>query len=193
MPALSRDDLWSLEEYAEKRAAFRAHIIEHKKRRQVAIGDHLTLYFEDRETVQYQVQEMLRIEKVFEPEGIEDELSAYNPLIPNGGNWKATCMLEYADVDERRVALAALRGIEDQVWVQVEGFDKVFAIADEDLERSDEEKTSAVHFMRFELDNPMREALKGGAGASMGTDHPNCALEVGVERSTLDSLVKDLD
>ena len=192
MTALQREDLWSLEEYAERRPQFRAEVIAHKKNRQVAIGDHLTLYFEDAKTIRYQIQEMLRIEKVFERAGIEDELSAYNPLIPDGSNWKATCMIEYADPQERRLRLSQLGGIEDLIWVQVDGHDKVYAIADEDLDRTEEGKTSAVHFMRFELSAEMVTAVKGRAPVSMGCDHQNYHQQVPVAQSVLESLRQDL-
>ena len=173
MNKLARDELFSLEEYAEKRPEFRKKVLAHKKHRQVGIGDHATLYFEDRLTVQYQVQEMLRIEKIFEGTGIEEELGAYNPLIPDGTNFKATFMIEYADVEERREALSRMVGIEDRVWVRVEGMDKVYAIADEDLERATEDKTSAVHFLRFELAGDMIDQIRNGAGFGFGFDHPN--------------------
>ncbi len=172
MSKLSRNDLMSLETYATERAEFRARVLSHKKNRKVMIGDHCTLYFEDRLTIQYQIQEMLRIEKIFEAEGIEEELGAYNPLIPDGGNWKATFMIEYTDVVERQAALSKMIGIEDKVWMQVADFDRVFAIADEDMERSEEDKTSAVHFMRFELTSAMTSAVKQGASISAGIDHP---------------------
>src|SRR6185312_308243 len=152
MNKLSVSDLYSLERYARERAAFRSEVLEHKRARQLAVGPHTTWLFEDRLTVQYQVQEMLRAERIFEPEGIEEELAAYNPLIPDGSNWKATLMIEYPNPDERRVALTQLKGIEDRCWVQVEGASRVWAIADEDLDRENEEKTSSVHFLRFELD-----------------------------------------
>jgi len=190
---LTRDDLYSLESYAQIRPEFRARVMAHKKNRQVALGAHATLYFEDRLTMQYQVQEMLRAERIFEPEGIQEELDAYNPLVPDGSNWKATFMIEYEDVDERREALARLKGIEDEMWVEVAGFDKVFAVADEDMEREDETKTSSVHFLRFELTAPIVAALKGGAGLSMGTDHPDYVYQVQVAPSVRDSLVSDLD
>ncbi|MFZ0791584.1 MAG: DUF3501 family protein [Chromatiaceae bacterium] len=189
---LTRDDLYSLEKYAQVRPEFRARVMAHKKNRQVALGAHATLYFEDRLTMQYQVQEMLRAERIFEPEGIQEELDAYNPLVPDGSNWKATFMIEYEDVDERREALARLKGIEDELWVEVAGFDKVFAIADEDMEREDETKTSSVHFLRFELTAPMVAALKDGAGLSMGTDHPDYDYQVQVAPPVRDSLVGDL-
>ena len=190
---LTRDDLYSLEKYAQIRPEFRARVMAHKKNRQMALGAHATLYFEDRLTMQYQVQEMLRAERIFEPDGIQEELDAYNPLVPDGGNWKATFMIEYEDVDERREALARLKGIEDEVWVEVAGFDKVYAVADEDMEREDETKTSSVHFLRFELTAPMVAALKDGAGLSMGSDHPDYGYQVQVAPSVQDSLVGDLD
>lgn len=194
MNKLSRSDLCSLEEYAAKRESFRAKVIAHKKTRQVALGENARLYFEDRLTIQYQVQEMLRIERIFEGAAIEEELEAYNPLIPDGSNWKATFMVEYSDVEERRVHLASLVGIEDKVWAQVEGFEKIFAIADEDLERSREEKTSAVHFMRYELSPEMIRALKDGVSLSFGIDHPNMMLAgETVSADVRDSLTADLD
>ncbi len=190
---LSRDSLYSLEEYSNIRSDFRKKVIEHKKDRQVHIGPHATLYFEDALTMQYQVQEMLRIERIFEAEGIEEELSAYNPLIPDGSNWKATFMVEYDDPEERKVALQRMIGIEDRVWVQVEGYDKVFAIADEDLERTTQDKTSSVHFMRFELSDAMIAAVKEGARVSMGIDHKNYQYTVdGIDDSVRQSLSRDL-
>jgi len=193
MQPLTRDDLYSLEHYADIRADFRARVMAHKKDRNVPIGDHATLYFEDRLTIQYQVQEMLRVERIFERAGIEDELGAYNPLIPDGSNWKATFMIEYADVDERRAALARLQGVEDRVWVQADGHERIFAVADEDLERSDETKTSSVHFLRFELTPGVVQALKGGAGLRMGIDHPAYEQEVEVAPRVRDALSADLD
>lgn len=189
---LTRDDLFSLEKYAQVRGEFRAQVMAHKKDRQVHIGAHATLYFEDRLTMHYQIQEMLRAERIFEAERIQEELDAYNPLIPDGSNWKATFMIEYEDVDERREALARLKGIEDLVWVQVADFDKVFAIADEDMEREDETKTSSVHFVRFELTPAMAAAVKSGAAVSMGTDHPDYGYQVQVPPTTRDSLAADL-
>ena len=164
-------DLMSLEQYARGRAEFRGRVLAHKRDRTLQCGPNATLCFEDRLTVQYQVQEMLRIERIFEPEGIQDELDAYNPLIPDGANWKATLLVEYPEVEERRVALARLRGVEDRCWVQVAGHPRVFAIADEDLERENDEKTSAVHFLRFELAPEMVSAAKAGAAISVGIDH----------------------
>lgn len=192
MSQLNASDLMSLEQYARERPAFRAKVLGHKKNRQVELGPNATLYFEDDLTIQYQVQEMLRIERIFEAEGIEEELSAYNPLIPDGSNWKATFMLEYPEVAERKVALAGLIGVEDKVWVQVDGHDKVYAIADEDLERNTEEKTSSVHFMRFELNEEMVMALKGGAGLAMGADHEKLKVVVSVPDAVRASLVNDL-
>lgn len=171
MQKLTRADLYPLEKYVELRPQFRARVMAHKKNRHVPIGPHATLYFEDRLTIQYQVQEMLRVERIFEAEGVNDELEAYNPLIPDGTNWKATFMVEYPDIEERREALKRLRGVESRVWMQVEGFDRVWAIADEDLEREDETKTSSVHFLRFELTPAMIAAVKRGAAVSAGIDH----------------------
>ena len=151
MNKLSRDDLFSLEQYAEARPAFREKVLEHKKNRRLDLGTNAALYFEDRLTMQYQVQEMLRIERIFEADGINEELEAYNPLIPDGTNWKATFMVEFPDIAERKAMLTQLVGIEDRVYVHVADFERVYAIADEDLERADDEKTSAVHFLRFEL------------------------------------------
>jgi hypothetical protein len=194
MSKLTRQDLYSLEQYAEVRNEFRAKVMAHKKNRKVAIGPHMTLYFEDHLTMQYQIQEMLRIEKIFEAAGIEEELDAYNPLIPDGSNWKATFMIEYSDVEERKAALARMIGIEDQVWVQVAGHEKSFAIADEDLEREDASKTSSVHFLRFELTPEMAAAAKAGAAIAMGVDHPEFGRQVdAVEEGTRDSLAEDLD
>jgi len=171
MQTLTRENLMSLEQYAAARPKFRAEVMAHKRDRQVHIGPHATLYFEDRLTMQYQVQEMLRIERVYEPEGIEDELAAYNPLVPDGSNWKATFMLEYGNVDERRAALMNMVGIEHRVWVQIAGFERIYAIADEDLERATEDKTSSVHFLRFELTPAMIAAVKQGAAIGMGIEH----------------------
>lgn len=191
---LDRNSLYSLEEYARIRPDFRARVLEHKKHRRLALGDHVTLHFEDRLTMQYQIQEMLRIEKIFEAEGIQDELDAYNPLIPDGSNWKATMLIEYSDVAERKMALAGMAGIEHKVWVQVDGLDRVHAIADEDMERSTEEKTSAVHFLRFELEPAMVEALKSGESLSVGIGHPNYNLDgITVPELVRESLIADLD
>jgi len=193
MNALSRDDLLSLEKYADQRSDFRSRVLEHKKNRRVDIGPNLSLYFEDRLTIQYQVQEMLRIEKIFERAGIEEELEAYNPLIPDGQNLKCTTMLEFEDEAERRKRLAELIGMEHKVWAQVTGFDKVFAIANEDLERSSDEKTSAVHFMRFEFSPEMIKALRDGADLTFGSDHPGYKRHVTVSADTRQSLQKDFN
>lgn len=173
MSKLSPADLLSLERYSRERPEFRARVIAHKKSRQLGVGPNTMWLFEDRLTVQYQVQEMLRTERIFEVEGIAEELEAYNPLIPDGRNWKATLLIEYADPDVRKVQLEKLRGIEDRCWVQVAGCEKLYAIADEDLERENETKTSAVHFLRFELTDAMARALKGGASLGVGVDHPH--------------------
>lgn len=189
---LSPSDLMSLEEYSKQRKDFRSKVMAHKQNRKIQLGENATLYFEDRLTMQYQVQEMLRIERIFEEEGINEELEAYNPLIPEGSNLKATFMIEYPDVEERKAALAKLIGIEDKVWIQVDGFDKVYAIANEDLERSTEEKTSSVHFLRFELTPEMIAALKQGADLAAGIDHPEYQVEVRpVPANVRDALVKD--
>ncbi|WP_405242608.1 DUF3501 family protein [Lentisalinibacter salinarum] len=194
MEKLTADDLMTLERYARERGDFRTKVLEHKKNRQINLGENATLYFEDRLTMQYQVQEMLRIEKIFEPDGIAEELDAYNPLIPDGSNWKATFMVEFPDEQERREQLKLLRGIEDAVWLQVLGQEKIRAISDEDLEREDDSKTSAVHFMRFELSPEMVAALKDGAELAAGIDHDRYKAEVDpVPRATRDSLVADLD
>jgi hypothetical protein len=193
MNKLSVSDLLSLERYARERAAFRSTVLEHKRARQLAVGPHTTWLFEDRLTVQYQVQEMLRAERIFEPEGIEEELSSYNPLIPDGQNWKATLLIEFPDEDERRRELAKMKGIEDRTWVQVSGHDRVYAIADEDLERENEEKTSSVHFLRFELTPPMIAALRGGASLAAGIDHDHYRHSVApVSAATRQALVADL-
>ena len=178
----------SLETYARERAGFRAKVLEHKKRRKVHVGEHVALDFEDELTIRYQVQEMLRIERIFEDEGIQHELDAYNPLIPDGSNWKATMLIEYPDADERRRMLAQLKGIERRVWVQVDDLERVFAIADEDLERENADKTSSVHFLRFELSPEMRGRMQRGAKVTVGVDHPqyHAATELGSEvRSAL--------
>ena len=191
---IARDSLLSLEAYARQRKDFRAKVMAHKRDRTVHLGDHVTLVFEDELTIRYQVQEMLRIERIFEDEGIQDELDAYNPLIPDGRNFKATMMIEYPDVEERKHALAGLRGIEDRVWVQVQGCARVYPIADEDLERETEEKTSAVHFLRFELSEEMAKSLKAGAALAMGVDHDNYKVEIGaVTDAVRASLTRDLD
>jgi hypothetical protein len=173
MPAITRDSLLTLEAYARERASFRAGVLAHKRNRTVALGDHVTLLFEDELTIRYQIQEMLRIEKTFEEAGIQDELDAYNPLVPDGSNLKATMLIEYEDVAERREALATLKGIEDALWLRVGGHAEVRGIADEDLERGNDEKTAAVHFVRFELTPEMIADFKGGRDVALGIDHPN--------------------
>jgi hypothetical protein len=193
MNALTPNDLYSLEQYAKIRKDFRSQVIAHKKARQIPIGPNATLYFEDRLTIQYQVQEMLRIERIFEPDGIAEELAAYNPLIPDGSNWKATFMIEYPDAKERQGALARLIGIEDRVWIQVEGHDHVRAIADEDLDREDDTKTSSVHFLRFELTPEMVVSAQHGAAISLGIDHPEYQFTVtDVGEPVRRSLAQDL-
>ncbi len=193
MPELSRADLWSLEEYAEIRPAFRQQVMAHKKTRQVPLGEHARLYFEDSLTIKYQIQEMLRIEKVFEASGINEELESYNPLIPDGHNWKATFMVEYTDPVERAARLAELIGIEDKVWMQVEDCERVYPIADEDISRQNEVKTSSVHFLRFELSPVMMAALSQGAGISAGVDHPAYTIEpFRLPRDVRDSLAADI-
>ena len=194
MQKLTRDDLYSLEQYADIRNEFRTQVISHKRNRRVELGTNAALYFEDRLTMQYQIQEMLRIERIFEAAGINDELEAYNPLIPDGSNWKATFMVEFPEIEERRAMLSQLIGVEDKVYVQVEGFDKVYAIADEDLDRSDGTKTSAVHFMRFELPAAQVEALKAGAALGAGIDHENYQVEISpLPENVRHSLIADLD
>ena len=172
MAQISRDSLLTLEAYAKQRAAFRARVIAHKKNRTVRLGGHVTLIFEDELTVRYQIQEMLRIEKTFEEAGIQDELDAYNPLVPDGTNLKATMMIEYEDPVVRKEELSKLRGIEDRTYVQVDGQPKVYAIADEDLERENDEKTSSVHFLRFEFEPATIDAVRRGAAIAIGIDHP---------------------
>jgi len=194
MQKLTRDDLFSLEQYSGVRDEFRNGVLEHKKNRRLALGTNAALYFEDRMTMQYQVQEMLRIERIFETDGINDELEVYNPLIPDGSNWKATFMVEFPDVDERQAMLQQLVGIEDLVYLQVGELDKCFAIADEDLDRADETKTSAVHFLRFELSNDQVTALKGGAELTAGIDHDNYKVKISPVADNIRlSLLGDLD
>lgn len=193
MAKLTRSNLMTLEAYAKARNAIRAEVMAHKRNRNVMLGEHLTLIFEDEMTMRYQVQEMLRAEKIFEEAGIQEELDTYNPLIPDGSNWKATMMIEYEDIDERRRMLTQLLGIEDRVWVKVAGHERVFAIADEDLERANEQKTSAVHFLRFELTAEMARALKQDADLSMGVDHPNYQAHLDrVPQAVRTSLLRDL-
>jgi Protein of unknown function (DUF3501) len=193
MGKITAESLMSLEQYAKTRKAFRERVLAHKKNRTVALGEHVTLVFEDELTMRYQIQEMLRVERIFEEEGIRDELDAYNPLVPEGSNWKATMLIEYPDIEERRVALAKLIGIEDRVWVEVAGQPRIYASADEDLDRENDDKTSAVHFLRFELSGPMKQALKDGGALSMGVDHPNYSATVHkAGAATADSLLGDL-
>jgi hypothetical protein len=197
MPKITRDSLMTLEAYAKARNDFRARVLAHKRTRTVHLGDHVTLIFEDELTMRYQVQEMLRVEKIFDEAGIQSELEAYNPLIPDGSNWKATMMIEYPDVAERGRMLARLIGIEDRVWVKVAGFAPVYAIADEDLDRSTDEKTAAVHFLRFELGGNMKQALLASAGPgaalAMGVDHPQYRMTVDpVDAAVRLALLQDL-
>ena len=190
---LNRDSLMSLEEYAKRRNAFRTEVMEHKKSRKMHLGEHVTVLFEDALTVQYQVQEMLRVEKIFEEEAIEEELNAYLSLVPDGNNLKATLLIEYPDENERKVALGKLIDLEDRVWIRVPGFDKVFPFADEDLDRENGEKTSSVHFLRFELTNDMKKSLLHGGSFGIGIDHPNYMVDIEeVSEKFRDSLVKDL-
>jgi len=193
MNKLTRDDLFSLEKYAELRPEFRARVMAHKKNRQLPIGPNATLYFEDALTMRYQIQEMLRAERIFEASGIQDELDAYNPLIPDGSNWKATLMMEFPDEEERRQQLQELIGVERHVWAQVADFARLTPLADEDLERETEEKTSSVHFLRFELTPEMAEAVKQGAPVSIGIDHPAYTYAVEpLAQNVRDSLAEDL-
>lgn len=193
MTQLSHEDLYSLEEYSRIRQEFRTRVIDHKKSRRLPIGPHAALYFEDELTMQYQIQEMLRIERIFEHDGIQDELDVYNPLIPDGTNWKATFMMEYDDVEERKQALAKLIGIENAIWFAVEGHEKIRPIANEDLERTTEDKTSAVHFIRFELTDGMIESLKNGAKLSAGIDHAEYNYTIdGLDSAVKNSLISDL-
>lgn len=192
MEKLQISELYSLEQYHRIRPEFRSKVMAHKRDRKVSLGEHATLYFEDALTMKYQVQEMLRVERIFEEEGIREELDAYNPLIPDGRNLKATFMLEYADVDQRRQELAKLVGVENRVWARVAGFEKVYGIANEDLERSTAEKTSSVHFMRFEFTDEMVAALRKGAGLAFGVDHEHCTRCVDpVPEATRESLLAD--
>src|SRR6187455_3589918 len=182
----------SLEAYARERASFRVKVLEHKRNRTVHLGEHVSLQFEDELLIRYQIQEMLRIERIFEDEGIQGELDAYNPLLPDGGNWKATMFIEYPDVDERRRMLERLKGIERKTWVQVEGGERIYAIADEDLERENDEKTAAVHFVRFELPAAQRERLKRGARLTIGVDHPDYGVSVEASPEQRAALIVDL-
>jgi hypothetical protein len=192
MPRIDRASLMTLEAYARERPQFRAKVMAHKKNRRVQLGDDVTLIFEDELTNRYQVQEMLHAERIFEEQGIQEELDAYNPLVPDGRNLKATMMIEYPDPDERGKRLADLIGIEDKVWLQVVGHERVWAIADEDLDRENDEKTSAVHFLRFELDEAMAQALKKGAGLTIGVDHPRYTVKLEAPPAVRDALALDL-
>ena len=194
MPKLSRKDLYSLEEYSEIRDDFRTRVMAHKKNRRLDLGDNLVLFFEDRLVMHYQIQEMLKAEKIFDADGIQEELDAYNPLIPDGTNWKATMMIQYGDVAERQQMLTRLVGIENQVWLQITGHDKVYPVADEDLERSTEDKTSAVHFLRFELTPSMIADIHKGATISAGVEHQhyNMTLDT-IPGNVAESLAQDLE
>jgi len=192
MPRIDRASLMTLETYARERPQFRAKVIAHKKHRTVHLGEHITLIFEDELTIRYQVQEMLRIERIFEEEGIKEELAAYNPLVPDGRNLKATMMIEYPDPDERAKRLADLIGIEDKVWLRAAGRERVWVIADEDLDRENEQKTSAVHFLRLELDEATAQALKKGAALTIGIDHPRYSATLELPSAVRDSLAEDL-
>ncbi len=184
--------LMTLEAYAKYRKTHKAQIIAHRRLRSVQLGEHVNLQFEDEQTVRYQIQEMLRIEKIFEEEGILGEIEAYAPLVPDGSNWKATVLIEYPDPNERRRELARLIGVEDRLFVEVEGHARVYAIADEDLDRENAEKTSAVHFVRFEFTPAMRQAVRAGAAVRLGCDHPHYPAHVGIAAETLASLAGDL-
>jgi len=193
MSKLSRENLYSLEQYSDMRPEFRQQVMEHKKNRRIFLGENATLYFESELTMRYQVQEMLRIEKIFDNEGIQEELNAYNPLIPDGKNWKATFMIEFSDENDRKEALAKMIGIEEKVYVKVDGFNPVWAIADEDLERDTEEKTSSVHFMRFELSDEMITALRNDSALSMGIEHPAYTVKIDInDQAIRDTLIEDL-
>jgi hypothetical protein len=191
MPKITRASLLTLEAYAKARRDFRARVIAHKKTRSVHLGAHVTLLFEDELTMRYQVQEMLRVERIFEEEGIDDELASYNPLVPDGSNLKATMLIEYEDEAERKVALAAMKGIETDVWIGVDGFARVQAIADEDMERENADKTSSVHFLRFEFTPAMITALRGGAAMSVGVDHPYYRADALLDTAVRAALVAD--
>jgi len=189
---ITADSLMTLEAYAKWRKHHQAEIIAHRKLRSVALGEHITVQFESELTMRYQIQEMLRIEKIFEEEGIQQEIDAYAPLVPDGGNWKATMLLEYPDINERRRELSRLIGVAERMFVEVEGHERVYAIADEDLDRENEEKTSSVHFLRFELAPAMRAAVKAGAAVKLGCDHTNYPAHVTLAAETLASLAGDL-
>ncbi|MEI7969075.1 MAG: DUF3501 family protein [Betaproteobacteria bacterium] len=193
MPRITRESLLPLETYARTRKDFRARVIEHKKARKLAVGPNVTLIFEDELTLRYQIQEMLRIEKIFEEAGIQSELDAYNPLVPDGSNWKATMLIEFPDAEERRQRLAQLKGVEDTAWIRVAGHDPVHAIADEDLDRENDEKTSSVHFLRFELTDSMKASLRNGASLAVGITHENYSVATDpVPEAIRASLINDL-
>jgi hypothetical protein len=189
---ITRDSLLTLEAYAKQRKAIRAEAIAHRKLRSVALGEHVTLQFEDEQTIRRQIQEMLHIEKIFDEEGIQSEIEAYGPLVPDGSNWKATMLIEYPDPHERKRELARLIGVEDRMFVEVEGLPRVYAIADEDLDRENEEKTSSVHFVRFEFNDAQRQAIRAGAAVKLGCDHRNYPAHVQIGAETLASLAGDL-
>jgi hypothetical protein len=193
MRKIDRRSLMTLEDYARERKQFRAGVMAHKRRRTVHLGDHITLVFEDDLTIRYQIQEMLRVERIYEEEGIQGELDAYNPLIPDGRNLKATMMIEYPDSDERRQRLADLIGVEDRIWIQIADHERVWAISDEDLERENEQKTSAVHFLRFEFSQEMAQELKNGARLLIGVDHAHYRATLEASSDVRDALSKDLD
>ncbi|MFM8345460.1 MAG: DUF3501 family protein [Betaproteobacteria bacterium] len=192
MTTIARDSLMTLEAYSKVRKSARAEAIAHRKLRSVQLGDHITLQFEDEQTIRRQIQEMLHIEKIFDEEGINSEIEAYAPLIPDGSNWKATMLLEYPDVHERKRELARLIGVEDRMFIEVEGHGRVYAIADEDLDRENDEKTSSVHFVRFEFNKDMRDAIRAGTAVKLGCDHTNYPAHVGIAPDTLASLAGDL-
>ncbi|MGA1288306.1 MAG: DUF3501 family protein [Rubrivivax sp.] len=192
MSSITRDSLLTLEAYARIRKSSRAEAIAHRKLRSVGLGDHITLQFEDEQTIRRQIQEMLHIEKIFDDEGIHSEIEAYAPLVPDGSNWKATMLIEYPDPHERKRELARLIGVEDRMFVEVEGHGRVYAIADEDLERENDEKTSSVHFVRFEFTKSMREAVRAGAAVKLGCDHTNYPAHTSIAADTLASLAGDL-
>lgn len=192
MPSITKDSLMTLEAYARARKDMKPQVIAHRRLRSVALGEHVTVQFEDERTIRYQIQEMLRIEKIFEEEGIQQEIDAYAPLVPDGTNWKATMLIEYPDVHERKRELARLIGIEDRMFVEVEGHARAYAIADEDLERENDEKTSSVHFLRFEFPAPARQAVLAGATVKLGCDHPNYPAHLSIPPETLAALAGDL-
>ena len=192
MATITPDSLMTLEAYAKYRKQHKTEVVAHRRLRSVALGEHINVQFEDERTVRYQIQEMLRIEKIFEEEGIQAEIDVYAPLVPDGTNWKATLLLEYPDVHERRRELARLIGVEDRMFVEVEGHARIYAIADEDLERENDEKTSSVHFLRFEFPSAAREAVRAGASVKLGCDHPNYPAHVSIAAETLASLAGDL-